>query len=61
MFLMEREGEFDEKEQFYRVADRLYFEAGRRRHRDFGGVSQGGYFGCDVLQLAQKVFGAVAI
>jgi hypothetical protein len=24
---MEREGEFDEKEQFYRVADRLYFEA----------------------------------
>ena len=29
MFLREREGEFDEEEQFYRVADRLYFEIGR--------------------------------
>jgi hypothetical protein len=45
MFLREREGEFDEEKQFYRVADRLYFKAGRGRHSEFGGVSQVGYFG----------------
>ena len=57
MFLWEREGEFKEEEQFYRVADRLYFEVGRGWHSYIRGVPQGGNIGCDFYNWRKKYSG----
>lgn len=57
MFLWEREGEFNEEEQFYRVADRLYFEVGRGWHSYIRGVPQGGNIGCDFYNWRKKYSG----
>jgi hypothetical protein len=54
---MGRRGEFDEGLEVFGSADRIRAEASGRWNADRRSLSQGGNFGRDVLQLAQKYAG----
>lgn len=60
-FPVGRRGEFDKGLEVFGSADRACFEASRGWNTNRRGLPQGGNFGRDVLQLAQKMRGLDAL